>query len=61
MKRFIVEWRIDIETNTPEEAAKEAWSHMQRQGTTATYLDVYDENGDLIEGFDMEDYRDGNT
>ena len=46
MARYLVTWEIDIEADTPEAAALEAFAHMQRPGTTANFFTVYDERGD---------------
>jgi len=46
MKNYVVSWEIDISAATPEAAAREAFSHMQRPGTTATCFTVTDEAGD---------------
>lgn len=45
-QRFHVVWEIDIYANTPREAAKQAFAHMQRLNTTANYFEVYDQDGE---------------
>ena len=44
-QRFRVEWRIDLYAETAREAAEQAFSIMQRDGTFATYFEVYDQDG----------------
>lgn len=46
-KGYRVEWSIDIDSATsPEDAARQAFAHMQRPGTMATVFDVYEHDGD---------------
>lgn len=45
-QRFHVVWEIDIYAETPREAAKQAFAHMQRLNTTANYFEVYDQDGE---------------
>jgi hypothetical protein len=33
MTEYRIKWEIDVEASSPEDAAKEAFKHMQRQGT----------------------------
>lgn len=61
MKRYVIRWEIDIEADTPEEAAKEAWEHMHREGTTATYLEIFDKHFNHITAFNMENLEDENN
>ena len=39
-KSYRVTWEIDSEAETPLEAAKEAFRHMQEPGTTANFFTV---------------------
>jgi GTP cyclohydrolase III len=58
MATYRVKWVIDVEADTPAEAATSAWETLRRQGepdSWATVLDVWDEHGDeRIASFDME-------
>ena len=49
MSQFLVEWKIDIEADTPVEAAKEAMKIVRNPKTIATVFDVIDENGDVTQ------------
>ncbi len=54
MSEYRVVWEIDVEAESPHDAARQAFSHMQRQGTTTNCFEVYDQNGnhtqvDLLE------------
>ena len=42
MQQFRVVWEIDVEAETPEDAARDAFGHMRRSDTTATVFNVYD-------------------
>lgn len=44
-KDYHVVWEIDVVATSPEDAAEEAFKHMQRPGTTAVVFDVTDDNG----------------
>lgn len=46
--RYFVTWEIDKYAETPEEAALEAFGHMNRPGTSATFFTVYDDRGDGV-------------
>lgn len=46
LRSYRVEWTIDIDGATsPEDAARQAFAHMQRPGTTANAFDVYEKDG----------------
>jgi hypothetical protein len=45
-KQYLVEWRIDIEADSPREAAEEAFRIMQEPDTSATCFDVIEKDGD---------------
>lgn len=54
MPDYRVTWEIDINADSPQEAAKQAWEHMQRPDSTANVFDVVDSKGnttrvDLLE------------
>lgn len=41
MPRYLVTWEIDIEdADSPEDAARQAFAHMQRPGTSANVFKV---------------------
>lgn len=42
---YTVEWTINVEADSPREAALQAFAHMQRTGTTANVFQVYDDLG----------------
>lgn len=45
-RRDLVVWKIDIEgADSPEDAAAQAWGHMRRPDSTATYFEVTDKRG----------------
>lgn len=47
MPGYRVEWSIDIDiASSPEDAARQAFAHMQRSGTTANFFHVYPEDSD---------------
>lgn len=50
MPRYLVTWEIDIDADSPEDAARLAFAHMQRPGTTANVFDVieHDTNGEAV-------------
>lgn len=43
---YRVEWSIDIEADTPEAAARQAWAHMRRHDSTANVFTVISASGD---------------
>lgn len=49
MANYHVQWEIDVDADTAEDAARQAFAHMQRVGTTATVFQVYsDPEGDCV-------------
>lgn len=44
MQNYLVEWQINIDAETPEDAARQAFAIMQRSGTSATVFDIYPED-----------------
>lgn len=42
MKSYRVKWEIDVDAETPEDAARQALAAQRRPGTTATVFDVRD-------------------
>lgn len=59
MTMFRVTWEIDVEANTPDEAAQAAFDTMQRQETTATCFSVRAEGSDLPHYVDLGEVCDG--
>jgi hypothetical protein len=45
MTSYVVTWTIDVEADTPQEAAQLARDY-QRPGTTAVVFDVTDQSGE---------------
>jgi hypothetical protein len=54
MKTYRVVWEIDIDADTPREAAKKALAIQRDFGSDATYFDVKDGDGTVTE-VDLED------
>lgn len=52
MAEYRVEWAIDIEADTPEEAARLALKIQRDPASTATVFTVTDEDGEM-EDFDI--------
>lgn len=46
MQTYVVEWKMEVDAETPEEAARKAFKYMQTPGTTANRFDVLDEEGE---------------
>ena len=46
IQRFRVEWCCDFYAETHREAAEEAWEAMRREGSTANYFTVFDQDND---------------
>lgn len=55
MNRYRVEWTMDIEADSPEAAARQAFAHMQRPGTTANVFDVQQDDGSDAVRIDLEE------
>ena len=53
MATFCVTWTIDIDAETPEEAAREALKVQRDPQSTATFFDVSDNDGHDF-GIDLE-------
>lgn len=49
MKSYRVVWEIDIEANSPQEAARRAFEVQHDTGTLADHFTVYDEDGNSTE------------
>lgn len=61
MSIYTVKWGIDIEADTPKEAAEEALKIMQDTNSTATYFEIEDENNkSTIIGLYMENLDEDN-
>lgn len=50
MPEYHVLWKVDVEADSPEEAARQARTMQVRPGTTATVFDVIegDSDGDAV-------------
>lgn len=65
-KNYLVTWEIDVECDTPEEAALEAWNLVRREHSTANVFTVLDQEGgstkiDLEEYFQEHGYGEGDA
>jgi hypothetical protein len=49
MKTYRVVWEIDIDADTPREAAEKALAIQRDPGSDATYFDVKDADGNVTE------------
>lgn len=58
--QFVVEWSIDIEADTPLEAAAEAFRIMQKPGTLANVFDVVSTDG-IRHHIDLEEEIDNDV
>lgn len=54
MTNYLVKWEIDIDADTPEEAAQKA-REAQHPITYSTVFDIYDEKGEFIKQVDVGD------
>jgi len=52
MPEYLVTWEIDIEADSPEEAAKRALLIQRDQGSEATIFNVTEENSDKTQIID---------
>lgn len=52
---YHVVWEIDIDADSPREAAEQAFHYMQIPGTSANAFDVFDEDGEPVHVDLMED------
>jgi hypothetical protein len=48
MPDFLVEWSIDLEADSAEDAARQAWALMRGEDSTANSFRVYDEDGNPV-------------
>ena len=46
MSRFVVTWEIDMDAETPQDAARQAWALMRAPESTANVFDVLDAEGE---------------
>lgn len=60
MQDFLVEWRINISADTPEEAAQKAWEIMRRPDSTANCFHIIDDAGNETAVDLMEEGEDDN-
>lgn len=42
---YVVTWEIDIDGDSPQDAARQAWAHMRAVDSTANVFDVLDAEG----------------
>ena len=49
MPEYLVKWKINVNADSPREAAEQAWAHMRRPDSTANVFTVTDEDGDDTE------------
>jgi hypothetical protein len=63
MTAYRVNWRIDIEAESPVEAARQALEIHRDLNSTATVFDVYDEEGNYtcVDLLEIEENRMGQT
>jgi len=54
MKSFLVTWKIDIEAETPEEAAIEALRIQQDMESEATHFEVKDKKTNKVKEVDAK-------
>ena len=52
--QYLVTWEIDVECESPEEAALEAWKLMRHPDSTANVFTVTDEQGGSVK-VDLEE------
>jgi hypothetical protein len=55
MAHFKITWAVDVDADTPEEAAWIAQKYQRNTDTTATFFDVQDEQGNITQ-IDLYDY-----
>jgi hypothetical protein len=55
MSSYLVQWEINIDADSPVEAAKEAWRIQLDISSTATVFKVVDEETDKVEQIDLEE------
>ena len=50
-KKYLVEWTIDMDAESPREAAQKAWEAMRTVDSTANHFSVleYDGDGERVE------------
>lgn len=53
MKQYTVTWEIDIDANTPEEAAREALKIQRDTGSEATVFEVTDTSSEQTKTVDL--------
>lgn len=55
-ERYRISWVIDIEADSPEEAARQALAIQRNSESTATVFEIHDDCGEFIERVDLNDY-----
>jgi len=53
MSRYLVQWEIDSDAESPIEAAREAWAAMRRHDSIANYFTVKDTRTGEAIGVDL--------
>ena len=46
MPHYVATWQMEIEADTPEDAARQAWGHMRREDSTANVFEIIAEDGE---------------
>jgi hypothetical protein len=49
MKTYNVVWTIDLEAESAEDAARQAWEAMRRENSSANYFSVQDDDGNVTD------------
>ena len=52
--RYLVKWVIDLEADTPEEAARAALAIQRDPASTATVFEIFNDCGDLLHRVDLD-------
>ena len=42
---YVATWQIEIDADSPEDAARQAWEHMRRPDSRANVFDIISEDG----------------
>lgn len=61
MNSYFVTWTIEIDADSPREAAELAREHQTREGTSAVVFDVTDEDGETVRVDLLDDDPDEGT
>lgn len=55
MTQYKVVWEIEVEADTPLEAAKQAYAIQRDYNSTATYFKVVDSDDEYVAEFDFDE------